>query len=33
VIAAIVIGWTALALAVVGVFACASIVSGRRPGE
>ncbi len=31
--AAIVIGWIVLAIAVVGVVACASLVSGRRPGE
>jgi hypothetical protein len=31
--AAIVIGWIVLAFAVVGVVACASLVSGRRPGE
>jgi uncharacterized membrane protein YbaN (DUF454 family) len=33
VIAAIVLGWVALALAVVGVVACASLISGRRIGE
>jgi len=31
--AAIIVGWIALAIAVVGLFACASLVSGRRPGE
>lgn len=31
--AAIILGWIVLALAVVGLFACASLVSGRRPGE
>lgn len=31
--AAIILGWLLLAIAVVGVVACASLVSGRRPGE
>lgn len=29
----IILGWIALGCAVVGVVACASLVSGRRPGE
>lgn len=31
--AAIILGWLLLGCAVVGVVACASLVSGRRPGE
>jgi len=31
--AAILLGWIVIAAAVVFILACASVVSGRRPGE